>query len=90
MNYDPQARQDRLLSLAQRFVDYALDRGAEAAEVSLLKDRSFPVGIETKHWISWNRLGAAASACVCFERGVSFPALRPTSSRRLFILWSTI
>ena len=41
MTYDPQARQAHLLSLAQGFVDYALDRGAESAEVSLSEGQEF-------------------------------------------------
>ncbi len=69
MNYDPQARQDRLLSLAQRFVDYALDRGAEAAEVSLSEGQEFSCRYRDKTLDQLEQAGSSGVGLRLFREG---------------------
>ena len=69
MSYDPKARQAHLLSLAQGFVDYALDRGVEAAEVSLSEGQEFSCRYRAETLDQLEQAGSSGIGLRLFQDG---------------------
>ena len=69
MSYDPAERQAHLLSLAGGFVDYALEQGAAAAEVSLSEGREFSCRYRDKTLDQLEQAGSSGVGMRLFRDG---------------------